>query len=410
MSPESLDVITSYDEKGQKLLELGSESHLRNFFLEARSYYEGAIRCFKQALDARPHDRVAREGISRAWDLMCCLYPVPYRVESIPESNLVGMAGSAFSPSFFQKIRCVLLDNIIEGDWRKQCQGQFGGDKPVGKNWKQFYEDNELVLESLSHDASIVWAIQFGHYALLSRLYDVQHLSFLDSIDEVSWDSLLLMAIQKNYTEVAISLIEKGVKINVLGAGNWSVLHWSVYRQNLLITKSLLEHGAKASAKDCSGLTPLHWAAFKGSIPIVNLLIEHKAAVNVLSNEGVSPLHWAIFSGYQNMVSFLLHLGANVNVQDLYGRTLLHWAATNGRLQMVVLLLEHGAKVNVKDAFQRTPLHWAAHKGFYDIVKLLLEHHAHPNVRDKFGDRPLLLASMDRHSKLVSLLFDNGAR
>lgn len=410
MLPDSLDVINSYDHKGQKLLSLGTEARLRNDYGEARSYYEGAIRCFKQALDTRPHDRVAREGISRAWDLMCRLYPDPYRVESIPESHVMDNAEGSFSPTFFQKIRCFLLDNIIEGDWRKQCNGQYGGDKPLGKSWKQFYEDNELILESLSYDASIVWAIQFGHHALLSRLFEVQHVSFLDPIDGISWASLLLLAIQKNYTEVSISLIEKGVKINVVGESNWSVLHWSVYRLNFSITKSLLEHGAKASAKDSSGLTPLHWAAFKGSIPIVNLLVEHKAAVNAFSNEGVSPLHWAIFSGYQNMVSLLLDLGARVDVQDLYGRTLLHWAATNGRLQMVALLLEKGAKVNIKDDFQRTPLHWAAHKGFYDIVKLLLDHHANPNDRDKFGDRPLLLAAMDRHSKLVSLLFDNGAR
>lgn len=395
-----LSVALEHSKKGQKY-------YLSDDFDTALNEFEKAIILVKGVMEKKPHHKQGRDLLKDIWDHISRLYPNPDQINAAPE--VVESSPSETTHFNLNKIKTMFLDTLIESDWKKQCNGKFGGPKPTDKSWKQFYEETEAEFEHQDRKEKVVWAAERGHYQLIQDLID-QSAKINPETSKDNHKAPLLVAVQHNYTKVVTLLLENAAKVNIKGHAKWTPLHWAAYRMNTNVCDKLIEKKAKVNVKDIKGFTPLHWSALKGDLQTARLLIENGAKVNVPNNNGITPLHWAIFSGHPSIVSILLEHGAKVNGQDKFKRTLLHWATANGRKDMVRLLLEKGAKPNVCDVLKRSPLHWAAQKGHYDIVSILLDYNVTTNREDKFGDRPLMLAAKSDHPKVVSLLFEKGAR
>ena len=379
---------------------------LRGFnYLQAVSFYEQAVQFYRSILADRPHDSEAREGLYMAWTAILNVYPSLDASRSSADTQL-SLLEITQSSHLFQKFKSALIDHFVESSWKTQCDGKYGGPKPTHLTWKQFYEDNENVMERLSKKDRFYWAVKNGHLKLLATV--VRYANVNDRSNDQ--DPPLFIAIQKGFTQVAKVLLEEGASVSVKGSGQWSALHWAAYQSNLDLIDALLKRKSAVNVSEGRGFMPIHFAAYSGMVSLSKLLIAKKAKVHVVAEDGTTPLHWAVYSGCLDMVALLLEHGAKLDTQDLLGRTVLHWATAKGYRDIVKLLLTSGAKVDICDQFGRSPLHWASERGDYDSVSSLLEYNVKVNEEDKYGDRPMILAALHQHSKVMSLLFQKGAR
>lgn len=389
-----------------KTMQKGIIAFKSQSFGDAVVHFENAIRKYKQLLSDRPHDKHAREGLISAWTAISNVYPSSNLIEASPsiQSAISETAQSRFG---IQNFKTILLDGLVENSWRKQCEGKYGGPKPQALSWKRFYESNEKQLATLEAQAAFFWAVKNGHTQLVKQ--SLKNKVDINAHCEAG-DTPLILAVSGEHTDLVKLLLKNGAKSNCKGLGKWTPLHWAVYIMNLELVEIFIKQKISVNAKDVKGFSPLHLAAFRGDALIVSYLLNNKAKVNVSAEDKSTPLHWAVFAGYADIVELLVKAGAKLDVQDEFGRTLLHWTASKGRSDMMDMLLSGGAKPDIKDQFGRMPLHWACEQGGFDCVIALIESSPQLTIQDKYGDTPLMLAARKQDNKVVSLLFEKGAR
>ena len=379
----------------------------------ARKKLVQAIESFKTALANKPHCRISREGIIDSWGLLSSLY-YDQLEDFFPDEciNFFQESKKQTQPFSLTSMKIAIVDSILESDWKKQCNGKYGGPKLHNKSWKQFYFDNEEMLDKLDLlEKRYQWAVQKGHYQLLDVIFKQEPKLNINSTVEDSSRSLLEVSIINGYRECVDFLVDKKADINNKGTGEWTPIHWAVHQGNTEIVMMLLEKNAKINAKDKNGITPLHIATYRGFDELVLLLLKKGARVNVQEiKHGASPLHLAIYQGHYDIAETLLEHGANFKSMDEYGRTLLHWTTSHGLVDMSSLLIRKGANINAKDDLDRSPIHWASQNGHQDVLSLLIEYEAKINEKDKFGETPMIIAAFSNHTKLVRLLFEHGGR
>lgn len=396
---------------GYALLKSGIEAEKRGEIQTAHEKYLSAIDSFRNSLTEKKHDRFSRDGLIDTWMRLAYLYPdVSEFIERQKNEFMYKDEGKDFG---FSSFKTAFVDTFLEGDWRKQCDGKYGGEKPHNKSWKGFYFDNESMVDSLdSMTQKISWAVKNGHHSfLLFHLQKEKEIKLNTPPCAHSKETFLEMAIKSGASKVIDILLEYGAKLTIKGTEKWLPIHWAVYKGDKRILRTLLDKGARVNVKDSTSITPLHIAAYKGHDEMVEILLEKGAHVNVVDASGeYSPLHFAVFNNQEDIVTMLLEAGANSKSQDAFGRTLLHWACTMGKETLASLLISYGANVNAKDTLDRTPLHWASQCGNHDLMALLLENKAKLNLEDRYGERPMIIAAFCNHKKEVSLLFENGGR
>jgi ankyrin repeat protein len=247
-------------------------------------------------------------------------------------------------------------------------------------------------------------------------------------------ETLLHLAAQEGYIELAKVLTEHGADVNIKGWG--TPLHKAAGSGHLDIVQYLVAQGAKINAFDNGGLTPLLSAAASGHLDIVQYLVTQGANVNALDKDdgdrvlygpgsyyGQIPLCWAARNGHLEVVKYLIVQGAKLNTYDQYGITPLFSAAERGHLDIVQYLVAQGAKINTFDNGSLTPLLSAALRGYLDIVQYLVMQGANVNALDKDdGDRllcgpgaycgqiPLCWAATGGHLEVVKYLIVQGAK
>ena len=210
--------------------------------------------------------------------------------------------------------------------------------------------------------------------------------------------------------EAIVTLLDRGMDINVMAGDGSAPLHSAVERnENIAIVELLLKRGAEVDARDEDGKTPLHWAIrtiwnrdlapqlmrlllnygadpaakniygdsslhmTRGKVELAWLLLDSGADAGAVNDKGETILHRAFMSGPNyEFTELLLSRGANVNGSDAEGVTVLHEAiGFRADADIIELLLNHGADVAAKAGSdvgytaseywgQTTPLHWAA--------------------------------------------------
>jgi ankyrin repeat protein len=405
---------TVSENEGQGLFLEGKELYHQGQFDEAREKFLLAIDSFKKKLATKAHDKVSRQGLEETWENMGMLYVTDQDYLETLEKSRFNYGEQTDKVFAFSHIKTIFMDLALEGEWKTQCNGKYGGPKPIKMSWKKFYFENEKKVESSKSSKNrLKWAVEHGHHEYLAFLFKKSkvQLNVDEYIDKTNLYTYLEIAIRKNFVLVVTLLLDYKAKVNVLGKLKWTPLFWAIFTHNHQIVKLLLEHGAKINIKDENGLTPLHIAARSGSLDITKQLIQAKSKVNVAEKENnLTPLDLAAYNDHYGVVDILVENKADLKKKDKYGRTLLHWASTHGKSKLVATLLKQRIPVDPTDEHKRTPLHWAAQGGHNDVISQLLENKADVNKKDKYGDTSLVIAAFFGHSKEVSNLFEHGAR
>ena len=190
-------------------------------------------------------------------------------------------------------------------------------------------------------------------------------------------------------------------------------------------------------------------AAAEGLKTRIQSLIKQEADVEYANEHGLTAHHYAAYFGYEDCVTALLEHGAYVNAGSKYGSALC-LASAKSHIMIIRKLLAERAKVDASVIGFGSALHVAASVGNLDVVKALLDAHADPNAfcsvrgtSDRLLDanalslplprlglgpavqpfsgvcsvvpvyrncQPLLLAAEGRHTDVVDLLLNRGAR
>jgi len=271
--------------------------------------------------------------------------------------------------------------------------------------------------------------------------------------------TLLHVAAEKGYKDIAKLLIDKGADVNAQNRSNVTPLHLGVENGNKDVVELLIANGADVNAKrntrSRKASTALHDAVDAARGDIVELLIAHGADVNTRTDLGITPLYIAERNGYTEIAELLLKhgakeispslfgaftyvdidqiqvliaQGADVNAKNNSGQTLLHLACRTGNKEVAVLLIDKGADVDAETELGWTPLHDASTLGNHDIVKLLIDKGADvnanraqspafpraaffviPNAKDNIRVTPLYLATLYGGKNVIELLISKGA-
>lgn len=187
----------------------------------------------------------------------------------------------------------------------------------------------------------------------------------------------IIEAISRGRTDRVVELIGRPDWTQWLDRGEFNLLQWLIYYNDLTGIKAVLAAGGTLSSIDLNG--ELGNAAFFGHWKICDFLIGRGANVKARHPEtGETPLHNAVSKAgrpyYHYTVRLLVERGADVNATTVAGQatgafmrdvrtkgeTPLHRAAAYADEQTVRFLLEHGANVRARDANGNSPLSWAS--------------------------------------------------
>jgi ankyrin repeat protein len=249
--------------------------------------------------------------------------------------------------------------------------------------------------------------------------------------------SCLLIAVEKNYQEIAELLIKKKANIHAVDSLNQTALHKAAANGNIYLVKLLIEQGVEIDPETRDGSTPLYLAAGNRHYRVCQFLLDCGATVDrdiaiLLGNielvkqylaqgidtnskiekgycKGETWLTIAVRYYYQGLIQLLLEHGARINEKE--GSSLLsplHIAAIGikgkAHLELCEFLIARGADVNIRDKYGKTALHWSSQFGYQSIVELLVECGANVNTLDNAGKSPLFDAIHYGRLQIVKFL------
>lgn len=196
-------------------------------------------------------------------------------------------------------------------------------------------------------------------------------------------------AVQKNFTEVAILLLDNNAAID-------GMIAIAAANGNESIVSKLLSLGAVAN----EGIEP---AVTNKHTPVAKLLIE--AGADVKSS---SFMVIAVRNRQEDMVRLLQANKCDVTYTDAKGNSFLHIVSgDDGEYGLAKAFVEFGLNVDQQNIEGDTPLHLAAESGKdnLEVVQLLVEAGADVNAVNKRGDTPRKAA---KGRKVKKYLKDNG--
>jgi ankyrin repeat protein len=239
---------------------------------------------------------------------------------------------------------------------------------------------------------------------------------YINSRDNMTNDTPLILAARNGRTETVEFLIKKGAKVNDVNNHGDSALIAAAEHGHLDAVKLLLEGDAAVNRQNSEGEKALTLAARQGHLTVVEKLLEAGANIRARNNHGSTALILAARFGRDPVVRLLLRKNAEVNVEDKKHRTALSLAARFGHPAIVRLLLDAGAKVSFAKAESSNAsppedkeLLRMALKGDPEKTRHLLEKGATLGARTRAGDEPLTLAAGLGHVEVVKKLLDSGA-
>jgi len=104
-----------------------------------------------------------------------------------------------------------------------------------------------------------------------------------------NFDSPLSLAVWKNFTSVAKTLIQAGANVTGIDRFGDSMLHDASKNGNLELVQYFLTKEMDINHQNNEGYAPLHRAAAFKQAAIVKALIEAKADINLVDNKGNTP-------------------------------------------------------------------------------------------------------------------------
>ena len=92
--------------------------------------------------------------------------------------------------------------------------------------------------------------------------------------------------------------------------GQWALLHYAAFGNNVETMKMLLNYDAKTEVQDNNKWTPLHIAARYNCANAVQTLLDYTANTEAKDRKGRNPLQLASKFGHVDVMRILLKAGA----------------------------------------------------------------------------------------------------
>ena len=135
------------------------------------------------------------------------------------------------------------------------------------------------------------------------------------------------------------------------------------------IADELIKNGADVNTPVELGVTPLMWVARGGHRNACKLLRYHRADMNIPDMWGRTALMYAVANGHTDIYKLLIEDGADVNIQNKDGWAALMYATHNERTETVEYLLSVGANPLLKDNEGRTVYDFTKNEEIKQIIK-----------------------------------------
>ena len=234
----------------------------------------------------------------------------------------------------------------------------------------------------------------------------------IDSKDDESSVTPLIIAANKNHVEVMKYLLQKGADISLTtGSCERNALHIASQNGSVAAIEMLLSYNLRPDSRDGKGNTPLACAAAYGHIEAVNCLLKHGADPELKGEDGRSLLHFAAQSGNVIIIETMLSKGLDIDSRgETEGETPLMISIACGKLEAAKYLLEKGADESSKTTRGRISLlSLASGAGSIAAIEMLLSHGCNIDSRDSRGDTALMRAAHLGNTEVVEYLLAKGA-
>ena len=234
----------------------------------------------------------------------------------------------------------------------------------------------------------------------------------IDSKDDESSATPLIIAVKENHVEVMKYLLQKGADISLTtGSDKRNALHIASQYGSVAAIEMLLSYDLRPDSRDREGNTPLVCAAGCGQIEAVNCLLKHGADPFLRGEHGWSLLHVAAQSGNVIIIETLLSKGLDVDSRgETLGLTPLMVSIKCDKLEAAKYLLEKGADESLKTTLREVPiLSIASAVGSVAAIEMLLSRGCNIDSRDDGGNTPLMQAARFGNTKAVEYLLAQGA-
>ena len=187
---------------GFEALEKAKQYTEKQHYKKALAQIKIAINYFRSCLNKKAHCKESRKALISCWD---------FYVVNMKSNNEVIENQKVFIKKAMPKmpsLRVAVIDRFVEGEWKKQVNGKYGGSKPANLTWRQFYDSLEDTLESMiSLEEKVSWAVQNGHISLLQALLLKENDIDFNTIAESNDIHLLNYVILKNDFNMALFLV-----------------------------------------------------------------------------------------------------------------------------------------------------------------------------------------------------------
>ena len=226
---------------------------------------------------------------------------------------------------------------------------------------------------------------------------------------------MLVAAAERNYTDVILSMIQKGVNINLQDVNGNSALSSASENGHDALVKILLSKGA-----DRTQLKPVHHSPFV----IPDIKDDYQAPEIFI---------FGVRYGITDIVKSMLKRGIPIDTQDSQGNNALGAAAAANQREITTLLLDRGADINFINGNSMSPLDHALANDGIDCAVLIYQKDGLPSdsgkewyisqlfsfisgkdkntaAKDPDTEMNLLMtAALKNHSNTVRFLVKNGA-
>lgn len=207
----------------------------------------------------------------------------------------------------------------------------------VNQPWQVWHADKNNTLNPLK------MAIRSNSLRVVEKLIA---LGSDVNLQDDEGNSLLLLAVEQQNTELAQLLLEKHANPDLANKNGASPLTVAIKQQNHAMVALLLKHNANPD-QSSKEVTPLLLAASKQDTTTLEMLLKKGANPDVFYKDHISPLTLSIEKENASMVKMLLEHHANPNLQDDKGCTALMQAIIVENEELVSLLVSHDADPSV---------------------------------------------------------------
>lgn len=220
--------------------------------------------------------------------------------------------------------------------------------------------------------------------------------------------TLLQLAIVNSQSKIALTLVEKGAKIDSLSSLQKVDLLKTAITMGKTSAADLIVQSIDLNKPDAEGNTLLHEAAqTSGNEKLIQFLIEKRADVNQENNDQMTPLNYAALYSSLDSIKLLVEKG-NANLNTSF--PLLSFELIRDHQDAAIYLLGKGADINGQDKDGNTLLHLAAKNRNSDKeLKFLIEKGANVNAANAAGETPLEIAIINQNAAHATLLLKNNA-